>query len=160
MSTSPARKTRRAPALIDRWRAIEHSGVECGIEAYTNRERIAINALAREEWRAMGRLAGDDQLLETVDGNVPYAVGDRVIVRETIREAGFFNGSVGTVRSIDDATLQIERRDGVVVPVDTREHPGVQHGYCSTEYREQGSTRYAELQLVTEHVNQRSLTVA
>ena len=35
----------------------------------------------------------------------------------------------------------------------------VQHGYCSTEYREQGSTRYAELQLVTEHVNQRSLTV-
>jgi hypothetical protein len=35
----------------------------------------------------------------------------------------------------------------------------VQHGYGSTEYREQGSTRYAELQLVTEHVNQRSLTV-
>jgi len=146
-------------ALIDRWRAIENSGVECGIEAYTNRERIAINALAREEWRAMGRLADDDRRLETVDGNVPYAVGDRVIVRETIREAGLYNGSVGTVRSVDDATLQIERRDGVVVPVDTREHPGVQHGYCSTEYREQGSTRYAELQLVTEHVNQRSLTV-
>jgi len=35
----------------------------------------------------------------------------------------------------------------------------VQHGYCSTEYREQGATRYAELQLVTQHVNQRSLTV-
>jgi len=146
-------------ALIDRWRAIENSGVECGIEAYTNRERIAINALAREEWRAMGRLAGQDQRLETVDGNVPYAVGDRVIIRETIREAGLMNGSVGTVRGIDDATLHIERRDGVVVPVDTREHGGVQHGYCSTEYREQGSTRYAELQLVTEHVNQRSLTV-
>ena len=63
------------------------------------------------------------------------------------------------MRGIDDATLQIERRDGIVVLVDTREHPGVQHGYGSTEYREQGSTRYAELQLVTEHVNQRSLTV-
>jgi len=81
-------------ALIDRWRAIERSGVECGIEAYTNRERIAINALAREEWREMGRLAGDDVRLETVDGNVPYAVGDRVIIRETIREAGLYNGSV------------------------------------------------------------------
>jgi len=45
------------------------------------------------------------------------------------------------------------------VPVDTREYPGIQHAYCSTEYREQGSTRYAELQLVTQHVNQRSLTV-
>ncbi len=146
-------------ALLDRWRAIESSGVECGIEAYTNRERIAVNALARDEWRGMGRLAGDDVGLETVDGRVPYAVGDRVIIRETIREAGLFNGSVGTVRAIDDATLQIERRDGAIVPVDTREHPGIQHGYCSTEYREQGSTRYAELQLVTEHVNQRSLTV-
>ncbi len=107
----------------------------------------------------MGRLAGADQRLETVDGNVPYAVGDRVIIRETIREAGLHNGSVGTVRAIDDATLHIERRDGMVVPVDTREHPGVQHGYCSTEYREQGRTRYAELQLITEHVHQRSLTV-
>jgi len=146
-------------ALVDRWRTIERSGVECGIEAYTNKERIAINALAREEWRAMGRLAGDDVRLETVDGRTPYAIGDRVIIRETIREAGLINGSVGMVRGIDDATLRIERRDGVVVPVDTREHPGVQHGYCSTEYREQGATRYAELQLVTEHVNQRSLTV-
>ncbi len=107
----------------------------------------------------MGRLAGDDLRLETVDGRTPYAVGDRVIIRETIHEAGLINGSVGTVRGIDDATLRIERRDGVVVPVDTREHPGVQHGYYSTEYRQQRATRYAELQLVTEHVNQRSLTV-
>jgi len=145
--------------LIERWRAIESSGVECGIEAFTNKERIAVNALARDEWRAMGRLRGEDAALETIDGKTNYAVGDRVIVRETIREAGLFNGSVGTVRAIDDATLHIERRDGAIVPVDTREHAGVQHGYCSTEYREQGATRYAELQLVTEHVNQRSLTV-
>jgi len=146
-------------ALVDRWRAIESSGVECGIEAFTNKERIAVNALAREEWRAMGRLRGEDAALETIDGKTNYAIGDRVIVRETIREAGLFNGSVGTVRAIDDATLHIERRDGAIVPVDTREHAGVQHGYCSTEYREQGATRYAELQLVTQHVNQRSLTV-
>ncbi len=33
-------------ALVDRWLTIERSGVECGIEAYTNKERIAINALA------------------------------------------------------------------------------------------------------------------
>jgi len=146
-------------ALVDRWRVIESSGVECGIEAFTNQERIAVNALARDEWRAMGRLRGEDAALETIDGKTNYAIGDRVIVRETIREAGLFNGSVGIVRAIDDATLHIERRDGAIVPVDTREHAGVQHGYCSTEYREQGATRYAELQLVTQHVNQRSLTV-
>jgi len=146
-------------AIVARWRAIEETGVECGIEAFTNKERIGINALARDEWRAMGRLEGRERMLETVDGKTPYAVGDRVVVRETINEAGLFNGSVGVVRGIRNDTLQIERRDGKVVDVDTREHAGVQHAYCSTEYREQGSTRYAELQLVTEHVNNRSLTV-
>jgi hypothetical protein len=55
--------------------------------------------------------------------------------------------------------LHVRRRDGQTVAIDTRQFPGVQHGYCSTEYREQGATRYAELQLVTEHVSQRSLTV-
>ena len=35
----------------------------------------------------------------------------------------------------------------------------MQHGYAHTEYREQGSTRYAELHLVDQHVNQRSLVV-
>ena len=146
-------------AIVGRWREIEASGVECGIEAYTNRERTAINALARDEWRAMGRLEGDDRVLETVDGKTPYAIGDRVVIREAINEAGLFNGAIGVVRGIDLETLKIERRDGQIVDVDTRDHAGVQHAYCSTEYREQGSTRYAELQLVTEHVNQRSLTV-
>ena len=146
-------------AIVERWEQIERGGTECGIEAFTNRERIAVNELARERWRAMGRLSGADAQLETIDGRVPYAVGDRVVIRETIREAGLYNGSVGTVRGIDGAGLQIERRDGEVVTVDTSAYSGVQHGYCSTEYREQGSTRYAELQLVTEHVNQRSLTV-
>ena len=146
-------------ALVERWEQIERGGTECGIEAFTNVERIAVNELARERWRGMGRLSGADVQLETIDGRVPYAVGDRVVIRETIREAGLYNGSVGTVRGIDGAALQIERRDGEIVRVDTAAHPGVQHGYCSTEYREQGSTRYAELQLVTQHVNQRSLTV-
>ena len=146
-------------AIVARWQHIEQSGVECGIEAFTNRERTAINALARDQWRAMGRLEGDDRVLETIDGKTPYAIGDRVVIRETIREAGLFNGSVGVVRGIENDTLQVERRDGKTVSVDTRERAGVQHAYCSTEYREQGSTRYAELQLVTEHVNQRSLTV-
>jgi ATP-dependent exoDNAse (exonuclease V) alpha subunit len=146
-------------AIVARWAEIERSGSECGIETFTNVERVAVNTLAREEWRAMGRLQGEDVRLDTVDGSTPYAIGDRVVVRETIKEAGLFNGSVGTVRGIENGVLSIERRDGELVKVDTREHPGIQHGYCSTEYREQGSTRYAELQLVTKHVNQRSLTV-
>ena len=146
-------------AIVTRWKEIEASGVECGIEVYTNRERIALNALAREEWRDLGKLNGRDVALDTIDGKTNYAIGDRVVVRETIRSINMFNGSVGMVRGINGANLEIERRDGEIVSLDTIEYPNVQHAYCTTEWREQGSTRYAELQLVTEHVNQRSLTV-
>jgi hypothetical protein len=55
--------------------------------------------------------------------------------------------------------LFIERRDGQTVPIDTRQFPGVQHGCAHIEYREQGSTRYAELHLVDQHVNERSVVV-
>jgi ATP-dependent exoDNAse (exonuclease V) alpha subunit len=146
-------------ALIERWTAIEREGTPCGIEAFTNAERVSLNALARERWQAMGRLSGEEVVLETMDGRTPYVVGERVVLRERVPKAGLFNGSAGTVRAVDGTTLSIERRDGAVVAVDTRTHPGIQHGYCSTEYREQGSTRYAELQLVTRHVHQRSLVV-
>ena len=98
-------------------------------------------------------------VLETLDGPTSYRAGDRVIVRETIRDAGLHNGSVATVQRVQGSVLFVERRDGQTVPIDTRQFPGVQHGYAHTEYREQGSTRYAELHLVDQHVNQRSLVV-
>jgi hypothetical protein len=146
-------------ALVERWTDYERDGIECGIETFTNKERVAVNALARAAWRGLGRLTGEDVRLDTIDGLTPYAPGDRIVVRESIPEAALFNGSVATVQAIDGATLHVRRRDGQTVAIDTRQFPGVQHGYCSTEYREQGATRYAELQLVTEHVSQRSLTV-
>lgn len=146
-------------ALITRWSELERQGVEVGIETYTNKERVQLNAAARSAYRALGRLTGPDVALDTMDGRTSFAVGERVAVRETLRGAGLFNGSVATVREIRGAVLDVERRDGVVVSIDTREHPGVQHGYASTEFREQGSTRYAELQMLTRQVNQRSLTV-
>ncbi len=146
-------------ALVKRWTELERDGVEVGVETYTNKERLELNALARAAFRQMGRLSSPDAYLETMDGKTPYAIGERITVRETIRGADLFNGSAVTVRDIRGAVLDVERRDGSIVSIDTREHPGVQHGYASTEYREQGSTRYAELQLLTRQVNRRSLTV-
>jgi hypothetical protein len=58
---------------------------------------------------------------------------------------------------VQGSVLFVERRDGQTVPIYTRQFPGVQHGYAHTEYREQGSTRYAELHLVD--LSQRSLVV-
>ena len=148
----------RARANIAGPRA-NRDAVECGIETPTNAERIELNALARKAQDELGRLHGPEVTLETLDGPTSYRAGDRVIIRETIRDAGLHNGSVATVQRVQGSVLFVERRDGQTVPIDTRQFPGVQHGYAHTEYREQGSTRYAELHLVDQHVNQRSLVV-
>jgi hypothetical protein len=127
----------RARANIAGPRA-NRDAVECGIETLTNAERIELNALARKAQDELGRLHGPEVVLETLDGPTPYRAGDRVIIRETIRDAGLHNGSVAACRG---SVLFVERRDGQTVPIDTRQFPGVQHGYAHTEYREQGSTR-------------------
>jgi hypothetical protein len=146
-------------ALVARWSELESQGFEVGIETYTNKERLALNVVAREAYRRLGKLGSEETTLETMDGKTPYAIGDRVVIRESIRGADLFNGSVVTVSGLRGAVVDVSRRDGRVVSIDTREHPGLQHGYASTEFREQGATRYAELQLLTRQVNQRSLTV-
>jgi hypothetical protein len=146
-------------AIVDEWKSIERDGVECGIETMTNDERIALNAPLRQAHDELGRLSGPEVILQTIDGPTPYRAGDRVVSRETIRDAGLKNGSVATVERVKGATLYVKRRDGQTVPIDTREFAGVQHAYACTEYREQGSTRYAELQMVDALVHQRSLVV-
>jgi hypothetical protein len=153
-------------AIVAEWKDIERGGidregVECGIETMTNSERCELNPLVRRAHDEFGRLSGPEVKLETMDGLTPYRAGDRVIIRANIREAELHNGSVATVRKVKGPVLFVERRDGKVVPIDTRSEQGsqIQHAYAYTEYREQGSKRYAELHMVDALVHQRSLTV-
>jgi hypothetical protein len=153
-------------AIVAEWKDIERGGidregVECGVETMTNLERMALNVPLRAAHGDLGRLHGPEALLETMDGPTPYRAGDRVIIRANIREAELHNGSVATVRKVKGSVLFVERRDGKTVPIDTRSEKGsqIQHAYAYTEYREQGSKRYAELHMVDSLVHQRSLTV-
>jgi len=146
-------------AMVDRWRELRGRGIEAGMTTYTNRERVAVNAIARVAWREMGQLRSGDVVLQTLDGAVPFAAGDQVIVRANLRELGLSNGSRAEVLSIEDKTLVLRREDGAAVRLDTSVHPDVQLAYCVTEHREQGATRPGELQLFTPMVDQRSLVV-
>ena len=119
----------RARASIAGPRA-NRDAVECGIETPTNAERIELNALARKAQDELGRLHGPEVVLETLDGPTSYRAGDRVVIRETIRDAGLHNGSVATVQRVQGSVLFVERRDGQTVPIDTRQFPA-----CSTATR-------------------------
>lgn len=153
-------------AIVADWKDIERGGfdreaVECGIETMTNAERCELSPLLRDAHDELGRLSGPEVKLETMDGLTPYRAGDRVVARDTIREAGLKNGSVVTVTAVKGKVLTVQRRDGKNVQIDTRSEHGsqIQHAYCHTEYREQGKNRYAELQMVDSLVHQRSLVV-
>lgn len=146
-------------ALVMEWAWIESTGRKTIVETFTNKERRQLNHLIRAAHREMGRLKGRDVVLETMDGKTPYAVGDRVTVRETVKSLGLVNGSNCVVRGVRGSTLTLERADGERVDLDTRQHPGVQHGYAVSEYRAQGATYEACLQFFTRQVNQRSVTV-
>jgi hypothetical protein len=153
-------------AIVAEWKDIERGGVdregvEAGVETMTNAERCELNVLLRQAHDELGRLSGPEAKLETMDGLTPYRAGDRVIVRANLREAELHNGSVATVKKVKGSVLFLERRDGKTVPIDTRSEFGsqIQHAYAYTEYREQGSKRYAELHMVDALVHQRSLTV-
>jgi hypothetical protein len=79
-----------------------------------------------------GYTGGPEVTLETMDGPARYRAVDRAIIRANIREAELHNGSVATVKKVKGSVLFVERRDGQVVPIDTRSEHGsqIQHGYA------------------------------
>ncbi len=74
--------------------------------AYTNADVEELNAALRQVRAEQGAL-GPDRILETADGPLPFAENDRIQFTGTSwrgdeRRAGIVNGTVGTIRQIDD----------------------------------------------------------
>jgi len=125
------------------------------IFAYTNAEVEALNRDARAIRKERGEL-GEDHTLKTKDGSRQFATGDRVqfvgsaATRER-REAGLFNGAVGTLEAIDGRRVTV-RLDGpkdapprtvsFTVGPDAKagEFDALRHGYAGTIYKGQGKT--------------------
>ena len=114
--------------------------------AYTNVEVDALNAELRAVRKARGEL-GADVRFETRHGVADFAVGDRVQVTETLREARLWNGNAGVITGIDAETGRISARlDGVgeekgrEVSWRAAEFTGFRHGYAGTIYKGQGKT--------------------
>lgn len=125
--------------------------------AYThsNADAKAVNADLRAVYRARGML-GPDVRLPVQDGEMPFAVGDRVqftgsAYRKADREAGLANGIVATIRQIDGIQVTVAldgRRDApghlltftVGDDAQAGEFNAFRHGYAGTVYKGQGAT--------------------
>jgi Ti-type conjugative transfer relaxase TraA len=124
--------------------------------AYTNADVLKLNAALRQERAGQGAL-GDDRVLPTADGPLPFAEGDRIQITGTSqsveeRRAGLTNGAIGTILRIDDdnrVTVALdgppgmpEKRASFIAGNDpvSGEFDKFRHGYAGTIYKGQGKT--------------------
>jgi Ti-type conjugative transfer relaxase TraA len=123
--------------------------------AYTNADVKELNAALRAVCKDHGAL-GPDQVLETADGPVAFAEGDRIqftgtSARREERRAGLVNGETGTIRTIEDdrVTVALDTKPGaperlISFVAGTNQAEGAfgqfRHGYAGTIYKGQGRT--------------------
>jgi len=145
VSTDPV--ARREAMACDWWRSYER-GEDALMIAKRNSEVAELNALAREQVKAAGRLGGE----EIEVGGACFAAGDQIITRINDRRAGIFNRERWRVAEVDRDSGSL-----VLVGIDTAGRvcvdsdylgrlrdrdggPAIEHAYAATTYQAQGAT--------------------
>lgn len=143
--------------------------------AYTNTNVNELNAALRAVRKERGTL-GDDHRLATAEGEMAFAVNDRIQFtgnarHPDYRKAGLTNGSIGTIRTIDGdrVTVALDTKPGTpertVSFVVGADHAGgefdqFRHGYAGTIYKGQGRTLDVTYLYHSAHWRSRSSYVA
>jgi conjugative relaxase-like TrwC/TraI family protein len=140
-------ETRREAMVSDWWQSFER-GEDALMIAKTNNEVAALNARAREQMRAAGRLGAQ----EIEVGEERFAAGDRVITRINDQANHIYNRERWDVAEVDAASGRlwlagIDTRMRVCVDAGylgrVRERdggPAIEHAYAANTYQAQGVT--------------------
>jgi exodeoxyribonuclease V alpha subunit len=76
---------------------------------------------------------------ERPHGALPLRTGDRVIQTRNNYSLGVFNGDTGTIAEIMDGEVRVDFGDGRLVAYDGADVLDLEHAYCLTVHRSQGS---------------------
>jgi conjugative relaxase-like TrwC/TraI family protein len=138
---------RREAMVSDWWRSFDQ-GEDALMIAKRNAEVRELNALARQQMKAAGRLGGE----EVEVGGARFAAGDQIITRINDQRAQIFNRERWRVAEVDAESQRL-----VLVGIDTRGRvcvdsdylgrlrerdggPAIEHAYAATTYQAQGAT--------------------
>jgi len=129
-------------ATVAGWAADVAEGRHVAMYAWRRANVAELNRLARERWRAMGRL-GVEEL--AAPGGSTYAVGDRVVTLAPGARGKVVTSETGTVVRLDAAkqSLSVRMDDGDGVHVLQSDEIGADrlaHGFAVTVHRSQGAT--------------------
>ncbi len=129
-------------ATVAGWAADMAKGRDAAMYAWRRANVAELNRLARQRWRAMGRL-GKEEL--TAPGGTAYAVGDRVVTLAPAAAGRVVTSETGTVTLLgaDGQSLAVRTDDGDALVVLRDEEIGADrlaHGFAVTVHRSQGAT--------------------
>ena len=97
-----------------------------------------IGRVGRAPARQLSHL-GPDHELDSADGRLAFAAGDRIQFLKTDKTLGLTNASVGTIRHIENGRVFADI-DGRLIGFDTAQYQNFRHGYAGTIYKGQGAT--------------------
>jgi conjugative relaxase-like TrwC/TraI family protein len=124
-------------SLISDWKrdGIERPAANL-ILANTNAEAKALNDLAQQERKKVGRLGASPI---TIDGTA-FHKGDRVLFTKNARGFGVMNGNLGSVTRLSEDSMTVLIDEGQEVTIPLAHYRDIRLGYAVTTYKAQGMT--------------------
>lgn len=116
----------------------------------SNSEASDLNMSIRQMKRADGLIGKVDTVIKTEFGDLPFAIGDKIMFRKNDKELDITNRKTATILAIDKYKdgyqINVEMEDGRNLTIDSRKYKGendalpVHHGDAMTTYSSQGAT--------------------
>ncbi|MGO9787453.1 MAG: Ti-type conjugative transfer relaxase TraA, partial [Stellaceae bacterium] len=113
---------------------------------HTRASARTLNDLARAARRQAGEL-GEDRLLATAQGALPFAEGERIYFLQNDRSLGVKNGTLAMLEKIEGTklTARLDGADGAKgegrrIAFDLGAYSEIGHGYAATIHKSQGAT--------------------
>lgn len=123
-------------ALVSDWLATVQQSPSSTviIQAASQADVADLNGRAREALKGAG-LLGPDAKLDVAGEAFAVAVGDRLLLGQTISDLDVRRGALATVLAIDGPMLDLQLGDGRVVQLDSARYHDFDYGYALTVRR-------------------------
>ena len=135
-------QTESLAALVEQWKADTKEAPDKSrmVFAYTNDAVLELNAALRVVRKERGEL-GEDHTFTTKDGEMNFAVNDRIIFSTTDKRKGITNGATGIIEDINGTNITLQFSESKTrLTFDAAEVPAFRHAYAATIYKGQGRT--------------------